>query len=177
MNAHTDETDQVWDRIKQSLAELKQLSYENFFVKKADAVWGVILPRGYHSLQEVITHLEEAEAAGQITEDDARELLAADLFWSGQIRRSPIKVTLVVKVSYVANQHTLDWVSKAADVLCKLNLYAVPVVVARDWNAAVRAAALAQHVLIVDDCTVNMDSWQALLQSRRAPSDVGLIKI
>ena len=149
--------------MERDLADLKGYNYESNFKSKADAIFGLLLRRGHDVRQEILSQLESAGDAGQITESDYEQVLVADLLWNGRSKATSDNLFLVIEISWFAEQSDIDRAINRAAVLRKLGLQAIPVVAAKVWSEPLVAEALTHHTVIVDEFKVNKDSWQAAL--------------
>jgi len=165
MEAWQGHTDTRLGRMERDLAALKGDNYESNFERKADAIFGGILKRGRNSRQEVIAQLDQAEEIGQLSEREYTQVLAADLLWNGRLKQQAINLTLVVEVSWFAEEHDLNRASQRSEILRSVGLSAIGVVAAREWTETMRTEAQQRNLLIVDEYKIDNDSWQAVLQS------------
>lgn len=149
--------------MERDLADLKGYNYESNFKSKADAIFGLLLRRGHDARQGILSQLESAGEAGQITESDYEQVLAADLLWNGRSKATSDNLFLVIEISWFAEQSDIDRAINRTAVLRKLGLQAIPVVAAKVWSEPLVAEALIHHTVIVDEFKVNKDSWQAAL--------------
>ena len=170
MDARFDGMDARFERMEvrqnymeRDLADLKGYNYESSFKSKADAIFGLLLRRGHDVRQEILSQLESAGDAGQITESDYEQVLVADLLWNGRSKATSDNLFLVIEISWFAEQSDIDRAINRAAVLRKLGLQAIPVVAAKVWSEPLVAEALTHHTVIVDEFKVNKDSWQAAL--------------
>lgn len=170
MDARFDGMDARFERMEvrqnymeRDLADLKGYNYESNFKSKADAIFGLLLRRGHDVRQEILSQLESAGDAGQITESDYEQVLVADLLWNGRSKATSDNLFLVIEISWFAEQSDIDRAINRAAVLRKLGLQAIPVVAAKVWSEPLVAEALTHHTVIVDEFKVNKDSWQAAL--------------
>ncbi|MCB0060750.1 MAG: hypothetical protein KDE19_01500 [Caldilineaceae bacterium] len=150
-------------RMERDIGDLKGDSYENGVIRRADAIFGSFLRRGRDGRQEVANQLEAAEDTGQITDRDYDLVFAADLLWNGRSKDTREAVTLVVEISWFAEQHDVDRAVSRAQVLRHIGLQAIPVVAAKVWPEELRIEALEQGVAIVDEYRADKASWEALL--------------
>lgn len=149
--------------VERSVADLKGSSYENDVRTKADAIFGYFLRRGHDVRQEVSLQLDQAEENGLISDDEYTQVLATDLLWAGRIKQQEKTATLVIEVSWFAEQTDLTRAATRASILQRLGLHAMPVVAAREWSVEMRQAAQQQGILLVEQFNVDKQSWQFAL--------------
>ncbi len=149
--------------IERDIGDLKGDNYENGFIRRADAIFGLFLRRGHDARPEIANQLEAAEEAGQIKSSDYDLVIVADLLWSGRSKYTRNSLTLVAEISWFAGQHDIDRAISRAAVLRQIGLQAMPVVAANVWTDELRAAATQQGVAIVDEYRADKRSWDVLL--------------
>lgn len=161
MDHRLDRIETTVTRLDRSVAELKGDNYESNFVRKADAILGTFVRRGHDGRQEIATKLEVAEAANQISDEDYTQVMAADLLWNGRSKQILEDISLVVEVSWFAEQHDLERAINRASILRQIGLHAFPVVAAKEWVDEVRAEALRRKVAIINDYNADKASWES----------------
>ncbi|MEZ4725994.1 MAG: hypothetical protein R3E79_02545 [Caldilineaceae bacterium] len=122
-----------------------------------------IFCRGRDVRQEVSLQLEQAEENGLISADEYTQVLAADLLWRGRMKQQEQTTTLVIEVSWLAEQTDLTRAATRASILQRIGLHAVPVVAAREWPVEMRQAAQQQGILLVEQFNIEKQSWQFAL--------------
>jgi hypothetical protein len=161
MDHRLDRIETTVTRVDRSVAELKGDNYESNFVRKADAILGAFVRRGHDGRQEIATKLDVAEAANQISDEDYTQVMAADLLWNGRSKQIAEDISLVVEVSWFAEQHDLERAVNRASILRQIGLRAFPVVAAKEWVDEVRAEALRRKVAIIYDYNADKVSWES----------------
>ncbi len=161
MDHRLDRIETTVTRLDRSVAELKGDNYESNFVRKADAILGTFVRRGHDGRQEIATKLEVAEAENQISDEDYTQVMAADLLWNGRSKQIAEDISLVVEVSWFAEQHDLERAVNRASILRQIGLRAFPVVAAKEWVDEVRAEALRRKVTIIYDYNADKASWES----------------
>lgn len=151
--------------VKYSLGDLKGSSHERDYRDKAISIFGRYLKRGRDVTSEVADQLQAAEDAGQVTEQEFDQVLAADLLWEGQLRKAEGKVILVVEASWLAEVTDVKRAVARANILRKIGLHALPVVACREWTEEAIAAARTQGVVMTTNGCVDKASWQNALNS------------
>lgn len=94
--------------IENDVARLKGDSYENNVNRKADSIFGFGLRRGHDGRNEIGWQLDAAEEAGQISADEAIQVLAADLIWSGRLKQLNEPLTLLIESSWLAEPRDVE---------------------------------------------------------------------
>jgi exonuclease VII small subunit len=163
--------------VRHTQRDLKESSFERYYRDKATSIFGWYVKRGRDMTDEIADRMQDAEAAGQISEDEFIQVLAADLLWGGQLRR-PVssvaeqaesgmrkaeQVILVVETSWLAEVTDVERAVARATTLRKIELRALPVVAGREWTQEAIEAAHQQGAVIAADGRVDKASWQNAL--------------
>jgi hypothetical protein len=151
--------------VKHTLGELKGSSHERDYRDKAISIFGRYLKHGCDVTSKVADQLRAAEDAGQITEQEFDQVLAADLLWEGQLRRAEDKVILVIEASWLAEIADVKRAVTRANILRKIGLRTLPVVAGREWTEEASEAAREQKVVLTTNGLVDKTSWQDALAS------------
>jgi uncharacterized protein YdcH (DUF465 family) len=151
--------------IKADVAELKTDVVElktdmKDYRDKAISIFGRYLQRGRDVTSEVADQLRTAEDAGKITEQEFDQVLATDLLWEGQLRRTEDKVILVIETSWLAEIADVERAVTRANILRRIGLRALPVVAGREWTEEANEAAREQKVVMTTNGLVDKTSWQ-----------------
>jgi hypothetical protein len=149
--------------MRADIGQLKGLGREQFYRDRATAIFGRLLAQGYDATNQVADHLQEARRAGVISDREYQEALAADLLWGGQIRDSRQPIVLVLEASWAVGHTDIDRAGRRAAVLRQAGLRALPVAAGQEWPANMQDDARQAGVAIVQDETVDQDSWEAAL--------------
>jgi hypothetical protein len=149
--------------MRRDIGQLKGLGREQFYRDRATAIFGRLLAQGYDATNQVADHLQEARRAGVISDREYQEALAADLLWGGQIRDSRQPIVLVLEASWVVGHTDIERAGRRAAVLRQAGLRALPVAAGQEWPANMQDDARQAGVAIVQDGTVDQDSWEAAL--------------
>jgi hypothetical protein len=149
--------------MRADIGQLKGLGREQFYRDRATAIFGRLLAQGYDATNQVADHLQEARRAGVISDREYQEALAADLLWGGQIRDSRQPIVLVLEASWVVGHTDIERAGRRAAVLRQAGLRALPVAAGQEWPANMQDDARQAGVAIVQDETVDQDSWEAAL--------------
>jgi hypothetical protein len=141
--------------LKNDVGRLKGMSKEISFRQKAGAYLGVLLRGGRDASELVNKILDEAEAEGLITPQEADYVRAADLLWVGTVKRGKFagqKLIIVAEISWVADEEDVERAVERAQILRKAKAWAVPFVVGEEWvSQEVKEKALQRFVF----CTEN----------------------
>jgi hypothetical protein len=146
--------------VKHTVGELKGSSHERDYRDKAISIFGRYLQRGRDVTSEVADQLRTAEDAGKITEQEFDQVLATDLLWEGQLRRTEDKVILVIETSWLAEIADVERAVTRANILRRIGLRALPVVAGREWTEEANEAAREQKVVMTTNGLVDKTSWQ-----------------
>lgn len=149
--------------VERSVADIKGSSYENDIRAKADAIFGYFLRRGHDARNEIGLQLDKAEEIGLISDEEYTQVLATDLLWSGRVKQQEGATTLVIEVSWFAEQTDLARAATRAAILQRIGVRTMPVVAAREWTVEMHQTAEQQGVLVVEQFNVDKQAWQHAL--------------
>jgi hypothetical protein len=149
--------------MRRDIGQLKGLGQEQFYRDRAAAIFGRLLVQGYDATNQVADHLQEARQTGVISDRDYQEALAADLLWGGQTRDSRQPIVLVLEASWTVGHIDVDRAARRAAVLRQAGLRALPVAAGQEWPPNMQDDARRSGVAIVQDGTVDQESWEAAL--------------
>jgi predicted nuclease with TOPRIM domain len=116
-------------RMGSDLEQLKGHNLEQRYRERAPAYFSRILRR-VHALSndELMALLDTAVTQGQLSEDEADEILQADVVVRGRHRDDGTEVYLVVEVSWGVGLHDVQRAAERAALLTRLGTPALPVV-------------------------------------------------
>jgi hypothetical protein len=141
--------------LKNDVGRLKGMSKEISFRQKAGAYLGVLLRGGRDASELVNKILDEAEAEGLITPQEADYVRAADLLWVGTVKRGKFagqKLIIVAEISWVADEEDVERAIERAQILRKAKEWAVPFVVGEEWvSQEVKEKALQRFVFCAEN--------------------------
>jgi hypothetical protein len=141
--------------LKNDVGRLKGMSKEISFRQKAGAYLGVLLRGGRDASELVNKILDEAEAEGLITPQEADYVRAADLLWVGTVKRGKFagqKLIIVAEISWVADEEDVERAVERAQILRKAKAWAVPFVVGEEWvSQEVKEKALQRFVFCAEN--------------------------
>jgi len=141
--------------LKNDVGRLKGMSKEISFRQKAGAYLGVLLRGGRDASELVNKILDEAEAEGLITPQEADYVRAADLLWVGTVKRGKFagqKLIIVAEISWVADEEDVERAIERAQILRKAKAWAVPFVVGEEWGSQeVKEKALQRSVFCAEN--------------------------
>src|SRR5882724_11355541 len=149
--------------MRRDIGQLKGLGQEQFYRDRAAAIFGRLLVQGYDATNQVADRLQEARQTGVISDRDYQEALAADLLWGGQTRDSRQPIVLVLEASWTIGHIDVDRAARRAAVLRQAGLRALPVAAGQEWPPNMQDDARRSGVAIVQDGTVDQESWEAAL--------------
>jgi len=143
------------DDLKNDVGRLKGMSKEITFRQKAGAYLGVLLRGGRDASELVNKILDEAEAEGLITPQEADYVRAADLLWVGTVKQGKFagqELIIVAEISWVADERDVERAIERAQILRKAKAWAVPFVVGEEWvSQEVKEKALQQFVFCAEN--------------------------
>ena len=149
--------------MRREIGQLKGLGQEQFYRDRAAAIFGRLLRQGYDATNQVADLLQDARRAGIISDRDYQEALAADLLWAGQIRPGRQSIVLVLEASWTVGHVDVERAARRAAVLRQAGLKALPITAGQDWPLNMQDDARRSGVVIVQDGTVDQESWDAAL--------------
>jgi hypothetical protein len=149
--------------MRRDIGQLKGLGREQFYRDRAAAIFGRLLRQGYDATNQVADHLQEARQTGVISDREYQEALPADLLWGGQTRDSRQPIVLVLEASWTVGHIDVERAARRAAVLRQAGLRALPVAAGQGWPPNMQDDARRAGVAIVQDGTVDQDSWEAAL--------------
>jgi hypothetical protein len=149
--------------MRRDIGQLKRLGREQFYRDRAAAIFGRLLMQGYDATNQVADRLQEARQTGVISDRDYQEALAADLLWGGQTRDSRQPIVLVLEASWMVGHIDVERAARRAAVLRHAGLRALPVGTGQEWSPNTQDDARRSGVAIVQDGTVDQESWEAAL--------------
>jgi hypothetical protein len=149
--------------MRRNIGQLKGLGQEQFYRDRAAAIFGRLLVQGYDATNQVADRLQEARQTGVISDRDYQEALAAHLLWGGQTRDSRQPIVLVLEASWTVGHIDVDRAARRAAVLRQAGLRALPVAAGQEWPPNMQDDARRSGVAIVQDGTVDQESWEAAL--------------
>ncbi len=143
------------NNLKNDVGRLKGMSKEITFRQKAGAYLGVLLRGGRDASELVNKILDEAEAEGLITPQEADYVRAADLLWVGTVKQGKFagqELIVVAEISWVADEGDVERAIERAQILRKAKAWAVPFVVGEEWvSQEVKEKALQQFVFCAEN--------------------------
>jgi hypothetical protein len=152
--------------MRRDIGQLKGLGQEQFYRDRAAAIFGRLLVQGYDATNQVADLLQEARRTGLISDRDYQEALAADLLWGGQLRDSREPILLVLEASWTVGSDDVERAARRAAILRQAGLRVLPIAAGQEWPPNRQEDARGTGVVIVQDGTVDQDSWEtALAQS------------
>ncbi len=158
------ETKQRVTRMGRDVADLKGKSYEHDYLLKAKAIFGRFIRRGRDRTDDMADLMHDAVAAGQISEKELTQVLAADLLWGGKTRQDDKEVVLVLEASWRAEVTDVERAQQRAATLRRIGVYAVAVVAGSEWDEQALSLANSLAVVTAANGTVDGDSWRKAAQ-------------
>jgi len=147
--------------IKKDVGILKGRSQDHIYRTKAVAIFGIYLRKGQDASEMVADLLYEAQEDSRISEAERRQVLAADLLWSGEERRSKQPIVLVMEAAWLAEIDDVQRALARAAILQKLGLRALPIVGSEEWTDSATELARAERVVRATNGYLDPESWQA----------------
>ena len=151
MDALTARIAEVGESARLALAELSQDYLDQWCHRRPEALASTFhLSRLRVLSASDLDLVDEAEAAGRISDSDIAVLYNADLVIAGREGRgeSARDVLVVVEVAYAIDHQHLDRVLAGTGILSSVGYVAYPLVVGRRISAAMHATAGARGVAV-----------------------------
>lgn len=145
--------------MRQTLGDLKGKGREQYYHRRADAIFGSYLKGGRKVTSPVGERLHDAVEAGAISVQQRVQVMAADLLWGGRLYKTGEKVILVVEASWLAEESDVSRAVKRAAILREIGLKALPVVAAAEWAEGIPEMAREHEMVMVTGGLVDEDSW------------------
>lgn len=149
--------------LKTDVSSLKGKVYEQEYRVKASSIFGRFIRRGRDRTDDIADQLHEAVAAGQISEAELTQVLAADLLWGGKSRLDETELVVILEASWRAEANDVERAQRRAGILRRVGFQAVAVVAGTEWDGQALVQAQVQNVAIASNGQVNADSWRAAL--------------
>jgi hypothetical protein len=149
--------------MRRDTGQLKGLGQEQCYRDRAAAIFGCLLVQGYDATNQVADHLQEARRLGVISDREYQDVLAADLLWGGQLRGSRQPLVVVLEASWTVGDIDVERAASRAAVLRQAGLKALPVAAGQEWPPNTQDEARGAGVAIVQDGTIDQESWEAAL--------------
>jgi hypothetical protein len=148
------------DKLIREVRDLKGLSHERTYRDKAIGIFGRLIRNGHDVTNWVADQLYEALEAGQVTDDDLRQVLAVDLLWGGEERKTKAQLIIVLEASWRAEMNDVERAYQNAVILRRIGLRAIGVVGGREWADKVIDQALLRGVLVTTNGHIDQTSWE-----------------
>lgn len=152
--------------LKRDVSILKGKAYEQEYRLKASGIFGRFLRRGHDHTDEIAEQLHAAVVAGQISEIEQTQVLAADLLWGGKSYLDATNIVVVLEASWRAEINDVECAHRRAEILRRIGFNAVPVVAGTEWDGQALTQAQALGVAIASNGQVNADSWRSVLAAK-----------
>ncbi|MCI0474833.1 MAG: hypothetical protein L0Y55_01170, partial [Anaerolineales bacterium] len=143
-------------------ARLKGQGKEMHYQMRGVTIFGRILRKGRDASSLVVEQLHQAVEQGQLSEEEKNDVLAADLFWSGEFQKKP--VLLVGEISWVVDNEDVERAVRRAARLRQIGFNAAPFVGGEEWTSDATALAKSLAVLIAEDGRMDLINWHTILQ-------------
>jgi hypothetical protein len=142
--------------MRRDIGQLRGLGQELFYRDRAAAIFGRLLAQGHDATQE-------ARRTGVISEREYQAALTADLLWGGQIHQNRQPIVLALEASWTVGHIDIERAASRAAVLRQAGLKALAVAAGQEWPPNVQDEARQSGAVIVQDGTVDQESWEAAL--------------
>lgn len=153
------------DILKKDSRWLKGDSVERKYRDSAAGLFGLFIKNGHDATNEIANALYAAVETGTISENDLTQVLAADLLWGGENRKTKETLFLVMEASWFVEEHDIDRAATRTAVLRKIGLKALPVVAGKEWSDLAQEQAERLRIVTTSNGRVDRHSWDLAIQS------------
>jgi hypothetical protein len=153
------------DILKKDSRWLKGDSIERKYRDSAAGLFGLFIKNGHDATNEIANALYAAMETGTISENDLTQVLAADLLWGGENRKTKEALFLVMEASWFVEEHDIERAATRSAVLRKIGLKALPVVAGKEWSDLAQQQAERLRIVTTSNGRVDRHSWDLAIQS------------
>jgi uncharacterized membrane protein len=146
--------------LRKMMRDVKGDNQEMFYRNRAAGIFGRWLRKGHDATNEVADHLYTAHKAGEISDLEYTQVLAADLLWGGALRETGAQVILVIEVSWWVELSDIERAESRAAILRRLGLKAIPVTAGKEWPEELLNAARQRQLAVAINGLLDDDSWE-----------------
>ena len=147
--------------LKTDVGILKGKAQEQTYHNKADAIFGRYLRNGRKAANQIADLLYDGLENRQISEAEMTQVLAADLLWVGEERRTKLPLLLVMEASWLAETNDVERAATHAAILRRIGINALAVVGGQEWTEGARTLASSENVITTTNGSIDAASWQA----------------
>lgn len=151
-------------RVERDVRTLKGDSLERKYRDSATGIFGLFIKNGHDVTNEIANQLYAAVEAGTISENDLTQVLAADLLWGGENRKTKEAIVLVMEASWLVGKNDVERAARRSAILRKIGLRALAVVGGKEWSELAQEQAEQAHVVMTTDGRVERHSWDLAMQ-------------
>lgn len=150
--------------IKRDVSSLKGSSLERQYRDTAAGLFGLFVKSGRDVTSQVADQLYAALEADTITEQELTQVLAADLLWGGEERKTKAPIILVMEASWLAEKQDVERAAVRSEILRRIGLKAIGITGGKEWTSEAREAAEQYHVATTTNGRVDRSSWENAVQ-------------
>jgi hypothetical protein len=151
--------------IKRDVSNLKGSSLERQYRDTATGLFGLFVKSGRDVTNQVADQLYSALEAGAISENELTQVLAADLLWGGEDRKSKEPIILVMEASWLAEKQDIERAATRSAILRRIGVNAIGIAGGKEWTSEARELAEQLHVAMATNGKVDRSSWDNAMQS------------
>ncbi len=140
-----------------NFARLKGLAKEQFYRERGATIFGLVLRNGKNASSEVAEAVADAVEQAHLSVQEAKDILAADLFWRGEYKKKSL--VLVGEISWTVHNEDVERAVRRASRLRSIGYDAYPFVGGEKWIGDASALARALHVLTATDGSMDLESY------------------
>lgn len=156
------QTQTTLHRLVPIVACLQGTDKERFYRDRAAAIFGLFLTKGRDATPFVVQVIHQAVADGRLTHQAGRDILLADLLWSGHVGERTI--ILVGEASWTVSTDDVVRAVRRAKSLRQIGLDAVPFVGGEEWSTEAQELAVTLGVATATDGQCDDAAWEAALR-------------
>lgn len=153
------------ERFKQDTANnfagLKGLAKEQDYRERGATIFGLLLRKGRNASNMVADALHDAVKQARLSIHEAKDILAADMFWSGEYNET--QVVLVGEISWTVDSEDVERAARLQTV----GFRALPFVGGEKWTNDAKPLASSLGVLTASDGTLDLESWEQMLEKEK----------
>lgn len=153
------------DILKKDSRWLKGDSVERKYRDSAAGLFGLFIKNGHDATNEIANLLYAAVETGMISENDLTQVLAADLLWGGENRKTNESIFLVMEASWFVEGHDIERAATRSAVLRRIGLKALPVVAGKEWSDLAQQQAERLRIVTTSNGRVDRHSWDLAMYS------------
>ena len=151
--------------LKQDVSTLKGDSLERKYRDTAAGIFGLYIRNGRDLTNQIADQLYAAMETQIISEAELTQVLAADLLWGGEERKTKEPIILVMEASWLAEASDVVRAVARSAILRRIGLNALAVVGGKEWTDEARNLAKQSQAVTTTGGRVDRLSWELAMQA------------